>query len=87
MNSDSLDTVRYVTLVYRTHQGYFQDDWKVTPKLTMNFGVRVDYNHRPAYRRRPVERLSLTTANPGAGGRPGAIVFAGTGRPGRRPTR
>jgi Carboxypeptidase regulatory-like domain len=79
VNSDSLDTVRYVTLVYRTHQGYFQDDWKVTPKLTINFGARVDYNQPPSNGDGRLSDLSLTTANPGAGGRPGAIIFAGTG--------
>ena len=24
--------------------GYFQDDWKVTPRLTMNLGIRYDFN-------------------------------------------
>src|SRR2546430_11258622 len=23
--------------------GYFQDDWKITPKLTLNLGIRWDY--------------------------------------------
>jgi hypothetical protein len=30
---------------YTSHQGYFaQDDWKVTPKLTINFGARYEYH-------------------------------------------
>jgi len=31
------------------HQGYFaQDDWKITPKLTLNYGIRYEY-HPPFY--------------------------------------
>ena len=85
VNSDSLDTVRYVTLVYRTHQAYFQDDWKVTPKLTLNIGVRVDYNQAPNNGDHRLSDLYLDRPNPGAGGRLGAIVFAGDG-PGREGT-
>jgi len=82
VSSDSLDTVRYVTLVYRTHQGYVQDDWKITPKLTLNIGARFDYNQPPNNGDHRLSDLNLGRANPGAGGRLGAIVFAGDG-PGR----
>lgn len=82
VNSDSLDTVRYVTLVYRTHQGYLQDDWRVTPKLTVNVGVRVDYNYAPNSGDDRLSDFNRTVANPAAGGLPGGIVFAGSG-PGR----
>jgi hypothetical protein len=82
VNSDSLDTVRYVTLVYRTHQGYFQDDWRVSKKLTLNLGVRVDYNFAPNSGDDRLSDFSRTAINPAAGGLPGGIVFAGSG-PGR----
>lgn len=82
VSSDSLDTVRYVTLVYSTHQGYLQDDWRVTPKLTLNLGVRVDYNSPPSAPDGRLSDLNLKVPNPGAGGLPGGIVFAGNG-PGR----
>ncbi len=82
VNSDSLDTVRYVTLVYSTHQGYVQDDWKITPKLTLNIGVRADYELAPSAPDGRLSDLNLNVPNPGAGGLPGAIVFAGSG-PGR----
>lgn len=29
---------------FRYYGGYFQDDWKVTPNLTLNLGIRYDYN-------------------------------------------
>ncbi len=82
VNNDNLDTVRYVTLVYRTHQGYIQDDWKVSRRLTLNLGFRFDANlamHAPDDR---LSDLDLSLANPKAGGRLGGIVFAGFG-PGR----
>jgi hypothetical protein len=79
VSSDSLDTVRYVTLVYRTHQGYVQDDWRVTKRLTLNVGVRVDFNSAPNSGDGRLSDLNLTVPNAGAGGRPGGIVFAGYG--------
>ena len=51
--------------------GYLQDDWKVTPKLTVNLGVRYDYIG--PY----VERFgAAATFLPGADGSPAQFIIA-----------
>jgi hypothetical protein len=39
----NISTPNVVTLKQRMHFFYFQDDWKVTPKLTVNLGTRYDF--------------------------------------------
>ncbi len=61
---------------------YFQDNWKITPKLTLAYGLRWDYagqGHELYYRS---SQIGLTTPNPSAGGLPGAFIYEGSG-PGR----
>ena len=31
-------------LLFRYYGGYFQDDWRVNPRLTLNLGIRYDFN-------------------------------------------
>ena len=61
---------------------FAQDTWKVTRKLTLDYGLRYDYQtyQREQYGRLP--NFSPTTPNPSAGGLPGAVIFEGDG-PGR----
>jgi hypothetical protein len=64
----------------RSYYGSFiQDNFKVTPTLTVNYGIRwdIDQPNKEAYG--DTSNISLTTPNAGAGGLPGALVFAGTG--------
>ncbi|MHB1022673.1 MAG: TonB-dependent receptor [Acidobacteriaceae bacterium] len=64
---------------------FAQDNWKVTPTLVINYGLRwsVDQPRREAHGN--TSNISLTAPNPAAGGLPGALVFAGkgTGRNGK----
>ena len=59
---------------------YFQDSWRVNPKLTVNYGIRNDVfvNQGESYDR--IGAFNPTTPNPRAAGRPGAIWFWGEGQ-------
>ena len=52
VNNYALDTPRYLTALYRTHQAYIQDDWRISRKLTLNLGFRYSMNIAPHVRRR-----------------------------------
>jgi hypothetical protein len=41
--SGSIETTPYMSLFQRYNAGYIQDDWRVTPKLTLNLGFRYEY--------------------------------------------
>ncbi len=61
---------------------YLQDTWKVTRKLTLDYGLRYDYQ---TYLKETYGRLidiSLGTPNPTVQNRLGAVIFEGDG-PGR----
>ncbi len=64
---------------YGYHAGFFQDTWRITPRFTLDYGIRyevpigwhmVDGNY---------SNLDITKPNPAADGLPGAMVFAGIG--------
>jgi hypothetical protein len=81
VNSGSQNDSNYTpgSIRYGYHAGFWQDTWKITSRLTLDYGVRyevpigwhaVDGNY---------SSLDPAKPNPGAGNLPGALIFAGRG--------
>ncbi len=55
------------------------DTWRLSDKFTFDYGVRWDYYSPSSEKDNVLSFFDPTGANPGAGGRPGRLAFAGTG--------
>src|SRR5262249_51089611 len=58
---------------------YVQDTWKVTRKLTLDYGLRYDFQTNLKRQKGYMFNVSASTPNPGVGNRLGAIIFEGYG--------
>jgi hypothetical protein len=85
-NYGSLDTPRFIGQQWPYFAGYAQDDWRISPKLVLNLGLRWETTLPPVEAQDRWSDFSPTTPNPGAGGILGALIYAGsgTGRQGSR---
>jgi hypothetical protein len=79
VNSVSINNPVDPRLGKKVFGAYVQDSWKVTHKLTVDYGLRYDYSTylQEEHGRNPY--FSPTIANPALGGIPGAVVFDGNG--------
>lgn len=85
VDTGSFQTGLKPVYIYPYHAFFVQDDWKITRKLTANFGFRVDANLAVRERYNDVSYFDPTLPNPGADNVPGAFRFLGNG-PGRTGT-
>jgi hypothetical protein len=61
---------------------FAQDTWKITRRLTFDYGLRYDFEPAPRELRNRQSMFAPTVNNPAAGGLPGGILYEGDG-PGR----
>jgi len=59
---------------------YIQDDWKVTPRLTLNLGLRYDFSSEPVERHNRYSNFDPFLINPQTGLR-GVMQYAGLDHP------
>ena len=63
---------------------FAQDEWRATPKLTVSYGLRWDFDPSFSEVENKMSSFEPNIANPGAGGQLGALAFAGqSGLPGK----
>lgn len=74
------ETIRAVTQRYPYFGFYAQDDWRMTRKLTINYGLRYDFTLPPTSKKDEYSDFNPTRPNPAADGYPGALWFAGFGQ-------
>ncbi len=69
----------FTAMTYRYESAvYLQDSWKVTRKLTLDYGLRWDYGTYQPEQFGRYSDFSATTPNPAASGRLGAQIFEAT---------
>ena len=85
-DSGQIDTIRFIGQQWPYFAGYFQDDWRVNPKLTVNLGLRWETTLPPTGLNDRWSDFSPTRPNPAANNIPGALIYAGSG-PGREGSR
>jgi hypothetical protein len=79
VDSGQIDTPRFIGQQFPYFAGFLQDDWRVNRKLVLNLGLRWETNLPPTGLDDRWSDFSPTTPNPVAGGRLGAVIFAGSG--------
>ena len=79
VNSGYFSVPSTVRLGAHAYSGYAQDSWKVTRRLTLDYGLRYDFEVYLREHTGVMPNASLSTPNPSAGNYPGGLIFEGYG--------
>jgi hypothetical protein len=85
-NSTTLNYGGFSGVRYKDYSFFAQDTYRVTPHLTLNYGVRYDIDVPASEAFNRFSMVDPNLPNPSAGGIPGAYTYfgSGTGRNGRK---
>jgi hypothetical protein len=80
VSSGSLTVRSHMSFHSWSHASYIQDDYKLTPRLTLNFGLRYDLRSGPVERWNKHSNFDAFVMNPETK-MPGALLYAGVTAP------
>lgn len=79
VSSSTVTTPRYFLLRFNYDALFVQDDWRIAPNLTINLGLRWEFDEPTTITGNKCSDFNPTAPNPGASGRLGALSFCGNG--------
>ena len=85
VNTSTLNYGSFSGVRYKDYSFFAQDTYKLTPRLTLNYGLRYDIDIPATEAFNRFSAVDPTLPNPGAGGILGAYTYfgSGTGRNGQ----
>src|SRR5438132_1730095 len=77
-DSGRTETIRYLQQIYPYYGFYAQDDWRMSDKLVLNYGLRYEFTKPPVAGGDQYSEFDPNKINPVTNS-PGALIFTGNG--------